>query len=613
MAETKYSDLDFAQIKDNLKNFLKSQSKFKDYDFDGSGMSVLLDLLAYNTAYNGFYLNMVANEMFLDSAALRESVVSRAKHLGYVPSSRRALSATVDIEFDFDPVRRPGVKTPEPTSGFLIKKSNALYTVVDTVRYIFTPKNEVYAQPIGNKKYLAKGVQIIEGKRLTYQWTYDSNLSKKQRFIIPNSNVDTSTLSVVVKQSATSSIKTPFTLFQDLNELTGTDAVYFLEESPGEKYEIIFGDGILGKKLEDGNVIQIEYVVPTNDVAVGSSAFYPIVGWDVDITSISSIKCTIPAKDYSEKESIDSIKFAAPKMYDAQNRAVTQSDYETLLKKDMSVIDPKIQYLRVWGGEENDPPEYGKVFCAIKPYYALALNPIEKQKIIENYIRPKNIISVQVEIVEPDYIGLMLYSTVTYFASRTTNTKDTIKNLVIGKIKEFKNKNIIGFDSDFRHSKFVSEIDSADPSIESNITTVKLKYQFSPPLSTPFSSDISLSNEIDKGDVKNGVSSITSSPFYYVNNLVVISDNGAGELGIYPATSAIKGASLKTVGSVDYVTGKISIQKLVVDLIPNNKNYIELYVKPRYNDVIAYKNQILLLEDHDINVTVVDINSIKTS
>lgn len=610
MSEKKYSDLDFTQIKENLKTFLKSQSKFKDYDFDGSGMSVLLDLLAYNTAYNGFYLNMVASEMFLDSAALRESVISRAKHLGYVPSSRRALAATVDIEFDFN---NNLIKTPEPTGGFLIKKNNPLYTVIDTVRYVFTPRNEVYAQPVGNKKYVAKSVQIIEGKRLTYQWTYDSSLVQKQRFIIPNPNIDISTLSVVVKQSATSSVRTPFNQFQDLTELTGKDAVYFLEEVPGEKYELIFGDGILGKKIEDGNIIQIEYVVPTNDVASGANTFYPVVGWDVDIAAVSKIKCTIPAKDYAEKESIESIKFSAPKMYDSQSRAVTKSDYEILLKKDISVIDPKIQYLRVWGGEENDPPEYGKVFCAIKPYSALALNPLEKQKIIETYIKPKNVISVQVEIVEPDYIGLIVSSTVNYFADKTTNTKDTIKNLAINKIKEFRSANIVGFDSDFRHSKFVSSIDSADPSIESNITTLKLKYQLIPALSTPFSQDITLNNEIDMGDVKNGISSVTSSPFYYVNNFVIISDDGAGKLGVYPTTSAVRGVPMRDVGTIDYKTGKISIKKLVVDLIPNNKNYIELYIKPRYNDVIAYKNQILLLEDYDITVNVVDVNSVRTS
>lgn len=610
MAEMKYSDLDFAQIKENLKNFLKSQSKFKDYDFDGSGMSVLLDLLAYNTAYNGFYLNMVASEMFLDSAALRESVISRSKHLGYVPSSRRALSATVDIEFDFS---KPGIKTPEPKAGFLIKKTNALYVVIDTVRYIFTPRNEVWAQPIGNRKYLAKNVQLIEGKRLTYQWTYDSTTAKKQRFIIPNSNIDVSTLSVVVKESATSATKTPFTQFQDLNELTDKDEIYFLEESPGELYELIFGDGVLGKKLQDGNIIQIEYVVPTNNNALGASRFYPVVGWDVDINSISNIRCSIPARDYSEKESIESIKFSAPKMYDAQNRAVTKSDYETLLKKDISVIDPKIQYLRVWGGEENDPPEYGKVFCAIKPDSGLALNPAEKQKIIDTFIRPKNIISVQVEIVEPDYIGLSINCSVNYFSQKTTNTKDVIKNLVLTKIKQFKEKYIVGFDSDFRHSKFVAEIDSADPSIESNATSVKMKYSITPQLSTFYSKTISLNNEINRGDVTNGVRGILSTPFYYVNNLVFLADDGLGKLGVYTVSGLQNNLPLKVVGKVDYGNSTLTIENLVVDAIPNNRNFIEIYVMPKNNDVIAYRNQILLLEDQDIEISVTDLNSVRLS
>jgi hypothetical protein len=418
---------------------------------------------------------------------------------------------------------------------------------------------------------------------------------------------------VIVRDSATSTTKMPYTQFQDLNELTGEDAIYFLEEVPGEKYELLFGDGILGKKLQDGNVIEIEYVVPTNSVAGGASTFYPVVGWSVDIVAISKITCTIPAKDYAEKESIESIKFSAPKMYDAQSRAVTKSDYETLLKKDMSVIDPKIQYLRVWGGEEEDPPQYGKVFCAVKPYAAMALNTIEKQKIIENFIRPKNIISVQVEIVEPDYVGLVVTSTVNYFANKTTNTKDTIKNLVVNKIKQFRSANIIGFDSDFRHSKFVSDIDSADPSIESNITTITMKYQITPPPSTIFSQEITLNNEIAKGDKANGVKAVLSSPFYYVGKLVVVADNGSGELGVYPAGNVKNGAPLKTVGRVDYLKGKIYIEKLIVDSIPNSRSYIDIHILPKYNDIIAYKNQILLLDDADINVNVIDLNSIRLS
>lgn len=609
MSETKYSDLDFLQIKENLKTFLKSQSKFKDYNFDGSGMSVLLDLLAYNTAYNGFYLNMLASEMFLDSAALRESVVSRAKHLSYVPSSRKALYAVVDIEFDFS---KSGLKTPDPGAGFLIKRTNALYCVSDGVRYTFSPKQDVYAQPIGNKKYVAKGVHLIEGKRLTYQWTYDSTKPIKQKFEIPNPDIDVTTLSVIVKDSATSTNKTPFYQFKDLGELTDKEPIFFLEEVPGQKYEIIFGDGILGKKLVDGNVIQIEYVVPTNDVATGATTFYPVIGWDVDVAAISNIKCVASAREYSEKETIASIKYNAPKLFGTQNRAVTKNDYEALLRKDISIIDPKIQYLRVWGGEEESPPQYGKVFCAIKPQNALALSVTDKERIIETYIRPKNMISIDVEIVEPDYMGLTISSVVNYLSTKTTNTKDTIKKLVVDKIKQFRSENLVGFDSDFRYSKFVKYVDDSDSSIESNVTDVMMKYQIQPVLSSYYTKTISLNNEFDRGDATNNIRSITSSSFYFINRLVMISDDGLGKLHLYPANTS-KAGSIKEIGSVDYVKGTITLKNLVVDSIPNGRNYIEIYVKPKYNDIILYKNQILLLDDSDINVTVVDLLSVKLS
>lgn len=621
MSEKKFADLDFATIKENLKTFLKGQQKFKDYDFEASGLSILLDVLSYNTAYNGFYLNMLASEMFLDSASQRNSVVSRAKHLGYLPSSPRSLAAVVDVEFDW---ARPGRRVvPEPTSGFLLKTNYEFYTTVDTTRYTYTPRYPVFVMPVGNKKYVAKNVHLIEGKRLKYRWTYDSTLPIKQRFVIPNPNADVTTLSVIVTDSATSTNKTVFSKFEDITTTSDKDPIYFIEESESGKYEIIFGDGIFGKKLVDGNVIDIEYVVPTNNETAGQTKFYiNAESWEnkIHVDVISKVVCTIPAKDYHEKESIEKIKFLAPKLYTIQNRAVTKNDYEILLKKGVASIDPKIQYLRVWGGEENDPPEYGKVFCAIKPEYGLALSTADKQRIIETYIKPRNMISVQVEVVEPDYMWLIVDSTVNYASDKTTNNKDTIKNLVVNKIKEFRDNTLLGFDSDFRHSKFVKFVDEADPSIESNTTSIKLKYQIQPLLSTFYSTTIKLNNPLDRGDAANNIKSITSSPFYYINRLVFIGDDaspnerkdGHGVLGLYPY-GASKSAPIKTVGHVDYDTGDIILEQLVVDTIPNQKNYIDIYAKPKNNDVIMYKNQILLLEDSDINVSVLDLLTMKLS
>lgn len=618
MAETKFTDLDFSKIKENLKTYLKSQSKFQDYNFEGSGLSILLDILAYNTAYNGFYLNMLASEMFLDSASQRDSVVSRAKHLGYLPSSRRGLQAVVDVEYDFS-----RSDFPLPQNGISIRKTDVFKTFVGSIVYTFSPKEDVYARPIGNKKFLAENVRIVEGKVLKHQWTYQAQSATKQRFIIPNKNVDLSTLSVYVKDSETSSIKMPYQKFEDLNSLGPDDRVYFLEEASGEKYEIIFGDGVLGKALSAGNIIMIEYLVPTNDNAIGCIKFLPggsTLGYSDDTAipttgnfRIQTITGKQAAKDYSEKESIESIKFSAPRMYDAQNRAVTKNDYETLLKKDISFIEPKIQYLRVWGGEENDPPEYGKVFCAIKPYASLRLNNTEKLRIIEDYIRPKSMLSLQVEVVEPEYIGMTVSSTVNYFSNRTVNSLETIRQKVVNSIKTFRDQNISGFDSDFRLSKLSRVIDAVDPAIESNITKVTMKYQIRPDLTTPFSTIIKLSNQIDRGDALNGDKTITSTLFYHANVLVMIGDDGKGNLGLYISTATGDTPPLLKIGTVDYLKGTITINKLIVDEIPNEQNYINIFAKPRVGDIISYKNQIILLSDEDIDVSVVNLNTVRLS
>lgn len=614
MAEIKFTELDFAKIKENLKNFLKSQNKFKDYNFDGSGFSVLLDVLAYNTAYNGFYLNMLASEMFLDSAYMRENVVSIAKHLGYTPSSRRALSAFVDLEIDFN---HPDYKNRNPNAPFLLPTDDEYHCFIEQAKFSFYPKMPTLTIPVSATKYIAKGVQLVQGKRLTHQWIVDT--TSPQKFIIPNPNIDLSTLVVYVSDSQFTTTKTRYAEFKDLTLLGPEDEIYFIQEVSGSKFELVFGDGILGKKLTQGNVIDIEYIVPGTNEALGASKFYAKnIGPYIDATTklvpqaIIKITTTIPARDFAEKETTDAIKYRAPRMYDAQNRAVTKNDYEILLKKDMSIIEPKIEYLRVWGGEENSPPEYGKVFFAIKPVYGLKLNEQEKLRIIEEYIRPKNMISVEVEVVEPDYIGLIVDCTVNYFGKKTKIDDAGLKDAVRQKIISFRDKNIQGFDSDLRYSKLVAEIDSVNPAIESNITNIHLKYDIMPEFGVSYKKTISLTNPISKGDLLNNVTAVSSGAFYFANVLVTLGDDGRGNLVLYRAGTNIK-TPITTVGRVDYDAGTLHIDRLLVDSIPNQQNYISLIITPKYNDVIAYKNQILLLNDLDIKVSSVNLDYVRLS
>jgi hypothetical protein len=462
---------------------------------------------------------------------------------------------------------------------------------------------------------------------LTYEWVVDKKTGAQQKFIIPNTGVDLSTLVVNVKPTRTSTSKTQFFQFKDLTTLSPTDAIYFIQEVSGEKYEIVFGDNVLGQDVQDGNVIEIEYVVPTNNSAAGATKFYslnPAIGSTpnllyrnginkIDIKSIKKITTLIAPQDYSERETIESIKFKAPRMYDAQSRAVTKGDYEILLGKDIETIEPKIQYLRVWGGEENSPPEYGKVFCAIKPETGLALNTAEKMRILEKYIKPKNMISTQVEIVEPEYVGLVVDCTVNYFSNTTTRQADEIRQLALSKILAFRDSNLNGFDKDLRKSKLVKEIDSADSSIESNVTKLTMKYRIVPSLARRYSTTIRLFNAIDKGDVANNSRSIKSTPFYYANNLVVLGDDGKGNLGVYRANVAGANSPLLSVGTVNYETGELKITNLIVDSIPGNLNFINIYLYPANDDIIALRSQILLLENADINVSVLDLTRVRTS
>ena len=604
MSEIKYTELDFFEIKENLKNYLKSQEKFKDYNFDGSSISVLLDVLAYNTAYNGFYLNMLASEMFLDSASMRESVLSRAKHLGYSARSVRSLQAKVNLLVTF---------TNSTPTFLLIGRANEFYGTSNGIKYSFIPKQSVFLQPSGNNQFVGKDIELIQGKRFTHSYVVDTTLPIKQRFVIPNDNVDTSTLIVTVKDSATSSAVSVFNLFDDITVLTPNDAVYYLQPYGANQYEIVFGDGAFGKAVVNGNIVTLDYIVSSGDAPEGIKSFAITNANALKLQTSSAVSVVVtavsPASGYSDAESIDSIKLLAPRAYESQNRAVTKLDYETILKRDV----PQIKNLRVWGGEENDPPIYGKIFCSIQPKTGLSLNTEDKQKIINTYINPRKVLSLDVELVEPEYFSLFVKTNVNFFSYKTTNNSDGIKNIVLNEIKNFAKQNLTGFDSDLRHSKLLKAIDSSDSSIESNTTEIKIKYKLTPPFDLFFDYNIQLNNQIDTGDFANGVTGIDSTEFIYNGNYVKLADDGKGRLFLYYMFNSQRITINDNVGEVNYDSGKISIKNLIVDSIPNGGTTIDLIITPKENDIIALKNQILVLNEEDISVTVTDLTYKKLS
>lgn len=589
-------ELDFLQVKENFKNFLKSQSQFNDYNFDGAGLSILLDVLTYNTSYLAFYLNQVASEMFLDSAQLRSSVVSRAKHLGYTPRSVRSARAFVDITID--PTLGP--LSPNPAS-ILIPTTQEFSTIVDAKTYYFTPIRSVLINPVSGV-YKASNVELIEGKRLSFRWTVDSTSSLKQRFIIPNANIDTSVLVVKVQESATNPSTKIFTLNDDITEITSESQVYFLQETDGGKYEIYFGDGTVGQKLNDGNIVIVEYIVSSGEAVLGAKSFAAVN--KVAGYNSYSIKTVSVAADFYEQEDIDSIKLLAPLNYEAQNRAVTKGDYETLIKKDI----PSIQYVRVWGGEDNDPPEYGRVFVSLKPFTGLSLSEDQKQNLINTYIRPRNIISLEVQIIEPDYLFLQVESVVLFRSRNTTLTDVDIQTAVKNAILSFSARELNGFDADFRYSKLVEAIDDADSSIQGNLTSIKLKYRIFPPFNRPTKYDIKTNNALSKGDATNGISSINSTGFIFRGIQTFISDDGKGSLYLYRLVNDQKVVVQAGIGQVDYDTGRIILNALEVQSIPNGQDFIDFILTPAKNDVTALREQILLLEEDDIGIAVEDLS-----
>jgi hypothetical protein len=597
MAQRKFDKADFDNLVENLITFLKSQKKFEDYNFEASGIRTLIDLLAYNTQYKLFYLNQVSSESFLDTAVLRHSVVSLAKHLGYTPRGARSSRATVNIKVETQSA------TPDP---FIILTTDEIFqTSVDGKTYFLSPvKNHIayfINQPDLSRavtgRYEFNEVEIIEGKRLLHSFTVDTSLNR-QRFIIPNSGVDETSLFVQVRESESSTVATTYKQHTNLLETDNESLIYFLQEIEDEKFELIFGDGVIGKALEDGNIVEVSYVVSSGDVISNASVFKAPngVAGEPGVAVITVERAT----EAEEPESIESIRKLAPLWYESQNRAVTQSDYTTLLAKDI----PDLEFLRVWGGENNDPPIYGVVFISAKPKDRLEYSTEEKEIILDTYVRQRNVISIEARFVDPEIIGLSLVTNVRYNSSVTSLQEDDIQAAVLTAIDNFRTTNLQGFDVDFRFSRLVKAIDNADPSILSSLTDIQLKARITPPFNVPTDYTINFNNQLDRGDVLNGVHSISSTGFLVGGIETFIQDDGKGNLEYYRIVNEERVVFKQNVGIVDYTNGLVCLTDLSVQSLPDGRTYLDIFAVPADEDVLAERNQIVVLEDEDIQVFV---------
>ena len=406
------ASLDFSGIKQNFINYLQTQDTFKDYNFSGSALSTLLDVLAYNTQYNAFYLNMVANEMFLDSALQRSSVVSHAKLLNYVPRSAVGPVAVINLRFT-------GITTSTYT---LPQYTNFRSEAINNVNYNYVTLNETTV-PVTSNVASFTGIEIKQGTVQNYTFTVNSTTNPKYIFEIPDPNIDTSTLQVTVQQSVSNSAYQVFYSTTNYLELTPTDPVYFIQEATDGNYQIYFGDGILGQKLSDGNVVKISYV-STKGTSGGLANAFTLMTQFAPYTSVT-ITPYIAATQGEDKESIDSIKFQAPKAFASQGRAVTKNDYITLLQQNNLGIG--FDAVSVWGGEENNPPVYGQVFISLKPTGAYDLTTTQKQLIQNQVLKPYSILTVQPTIVDPDYTYIQVTSNVLFNQSQTSMTPSALK------------------------------------------------------------------------------------------------------------------------------------------------------------------------------------------
>ena len=508
------SELDFDAIKSNLKTFLQGQTEFQDYDFEGSGLSVLLDVLAYNTHYNGIYTNLAVNECFLDSASKRASVVSLAKMLGYMPRSASCATATVTATVT-SPTSSPSTVTIPAMQPFT--------TSIDNVSYTFYNRSAVTTALVSGA-YTFTGLVLTEGTPLQYKYT----MAPGVRFIIPNANADLNTLTVSVQQTSSSDAYEVYTRADTITEITELTKIYFVKEIDDGLYEISFGNDNLGVALSNGNVVTLDYMVSSLEEPNSASSF--TYGGVTLAGSSLSVTATAAASGGASSESIDEIKFNAPKYYAAQNRAVTPDDYKAIILKNF----PEAQTISVWGGEDNNPPIYGKTYICIKPKEASKLTNLQKEFIKNNILDSRNIVSITPEIVDPEFFNIKVTSFVHYNPRATTKTAAQIETLVKESIMRYNDDDLERFDSVLRYSKLTKIIDETDPAIINNITRIMIRHPHDVKYNIASQYLLDLINPISQDGGKQG-EVFASTGFYIPNSteLHFLDDDANGNIRLY--------------------------------------------------------------------------------
>ena len=587
LGKLQITELDFDEIKSNLKTYLKGQTQFTDFDFEASGMNILLDTLAYNTHYNAFMANMLANEMFLDTAVKRNSVTSHAKALGYTPTSVKAPVAYVKVQVN--DANTASVIMPE---GFYFSSTidGVTYQFVNTTARTVSPSAGVYI--FGE----TDGIPIYEGTWVTTEYTVDVD-DPDQRFLIQNQNVDTATLQVQVQKSSTDTTKTVYTLADNLVNITTATTAYFIQETTDGEWEVYFGDGLVGKAVGDGNIVILKYIVSNVDEANGASAFTPS-GAISGFTNIT-VTTETAAAGGAAAETIDSIKHNAPFNYSTQNRAVTAADYKAILP----TLYADIESVAVWGGEYSDPPVYGKVYISIRPNAGSNLTDTTKAS-IKISLKDYTVASITPEFINPVTTKIIPIVNFKFNNAVTTKTATDLETLVNAAITTFSDDDLEKFESVFRYSAFIKKIDDVDTSILSNITTLKISQELTPTLSTVAKYNIEFNNALY--NPHSGHMAILSTTGFTISgntNTLYLDDDGAGNVQTYYLVGATKTYVDKEVGTIDYTTGKIALTDINITAVSNASGTITVTVNPSSNDIVPVRNQILEIDTSNMTVT----------
>ena len=591
------SELDFETIRGNIAAYIANNSSFTDYNYEGSGLSIIMDILAYNTHYNAVYLNMAMNENFIDTAQLRSSVVSIARNLGYTPKSKKSSKTKVTFTIP---------TTDPPNTALTLEKTTKFVGDIDGTSFIFQPTSAVSALSDGSR-YLFTDVELREGTRLSIQYdATDGDGIPVNKFYINNFNIDTESIEVFNIEAGVSGNTQTYNLVSDITILDKESQIYYLFESTNRTYVIQFGDGVLGTKPEGGTII-ISFQTSSGEAANGISklTLSDTIGagrtgaqsFGASDLVFNNIETTYGG---SSEENIESIRTSALNNFSTQGRAVTAEDYRFFLERDY----PQAESISVWGGQDNVPPIYGKVFISFKPKRGFRITNAVKQEIITNIIETKNVLTIIPEIVDADFTFIQINASVLFNAKRTMFTSAELKSLILAKIMRYSSDELTKFGTRFSYSKFVNDIDKTENSIISNYSQIKLRKNFPVFIDITQTYTIDFQNPLRPGSFRSaaGFRALNDSTLGASNNEFFIEDDSSGLIRIYKIDSGNKVILKTNSGTINYITGLVKILNLKPSSVLNVDKTIDVIAEPVEYTVSSTRNNILVIVDTDVNI-----------